>query len=155
MARESQPARTGLTEPLARISGGLTFTVTASCWNRKILTHPCWVPLKSQPPIRCASVPGRGWVFRPVNCEPLKPTKTTRTAAHGAHHVPRDVWRRFTPADGVSGRHCPAPRGYEATTAFLDIFSHRITTQYYRIWRKYAYPATFEMGGPTTPHSAC
>lgn len=37
--------------------------------------------------------------------------------------------------------------GHEAVTAFLDIFSHRITTQYYRIWRKYAYPATFEAGG--------
>jgi type VI secretion system protein ImpH len=37
--------------------------------------------------------------------------------------------------------------GHEAVTSFLDIFSHRITTQYYRIWRKYAYPATFEAGG--------
>ncbi|EER3513814.1 type VI secretion system baseplate subunit TssG, partial [Escherichia coli] len=37
--------------------------------------------------------------------------------------------------------------GHEALTSFLDIFSHRITTQYYRIWRKYAYPATFEEGG--------
>ena len=37
--------------------------------------------------------------------------------------------------------------GHEAVTSFLDIFSHRITTQYYRIWRKYAWPATFEAGG--------
>jgi type VI secretion system protein ImpH len=37
--------------------------------------------------------------------------------------------------------------GYEALTSFLDIFHHRITTQYYRIWRKYAYPATYQAGG--------
>ncbi|OAT23785.1 type VI secretion system baseplate subunit TssG [Proteus myxofaciens] len=37
--------------------------------------------------------------------------------------------------------------GTEALTDFLDIFNHRITTQFYRIWRKYSYPATFESGG--------
>lgn len=31
--------------------------------------------------------------------------------------------------------------------AFLDIFNHRLMTQFYRIWRKYSYPATFESGG--------
>ena len=30
--------------------------------------------------------------------------------------------------------------------AFLDIFNHRFITQYYRIWRKYNYPASFEAG---------
>lgn len=37
--------------------------------------------------------------------------------------------------------------GYEATADFLDIFNHRLITQYYRIWRKYSYPATFAPGG--------
>lgn len=37
--------------------------------------------------------------------------------------------------------------GHESQQAFLDIFSHRILTQFYRIWRKYSYPATFEAGG--------
>ncbi|BET81058.1 type VI secretion system baseplate subunit TssG [Edwardsiella anguillarum] len=37
--------------------------------------------------------------------------------------------------------------GYEALQSFLDIFSHRILTQFYRIWRKYSYPASFEPGG--------
>jgi len=37
--------------------------------------------------------------------------------------------------------------GHEAQEAFLDIFNHRILTQFYRIWRKYLYPATFEAGG--------
>ncbi|MBJ3815245.1 type VI secretion system baseplate subunit TssG [Shimwellia pseudoproteus] len=37
--------------------------------------------------------------------------------------------------------------GHEALQGFLDIFSHRILTQFYRIWRKYCYPASFEPGG--------
>ena len=37
--------------------------------------------------------------------------------------------------------------GHEALQGFLDIFSHRILTQFYRIWRKYSWPATFEAGG--------
>lgn len=40
--------------------------------------------------------------------------------------------------------------GHEALQGFLDIFSHRILTQFYRIWRKYSYPATFEAGGTDT-----
>ncbi|WP_255557094.1 type VI secretion system baseplate subunit TssG [Sodalis sp. dw_96] len=37
--------------------------------------------------------------------------------------------------------------GHQALEAFLDIFNHRIFTQFYRIWRKYSYPATFTAGG--------
>jgi len=37
--------------------------------------------------------------------------------------------------------------GHDALEAFLDIFNHRVFTQFYRIWRKYSYPATFEAGG--------
>jgi type VI secretion system protein ImpH len=45
--------------------------------------------------------------------------------------------------------------GHEALQGFLDIFSHRILTQFYRIWRKYSYPATFEPGGTDTFRSRC
>lgn len=37
--------------------------------------------------------------------------------------------------------------GSEPLAEFLDIFNHRLTTQFYRVWRKYSYPATFEAGG--------
>ncbi|KAA1174071.1 type VI secretion system baseplate subunit TssG [Photorhabdus heterorhabditis] len=37
--------------------------------------------------------------------------------------------------------------GHDMIAAFLDIFNHRIFTQFYRIWRKYSYPATFAAGG--------
>jgi len=45
--------------------------------------------------------------------------------------------------------------GHEALEAFLDMFNHRIFTQFYRIWRKYSYPATFEAGAPMPPRNAC
>ncbi|WP_447866110.1 type VI secretion system baseplate subunit TssG [Rahnella bonaserana] len=59
---------------------------------------------------------------------------------------------------GLYGVDSPLPTGYidditqrreghEALEAFLDIFNHRMMTQFYRIWRKYNYPATFEDGG--------
>lgn len=37
--------------------------------------------------------------------------------------------------------------GYEAVSDFLDIFNHRVITQFYRIWRKYSWPASFQAGG--------
>lgn len=33
--------------------------------------------------------------------------------------------------------------GAESMAALLDLFHHRVITQYYRIWRKYRYPAGF------------
>ena len=44
--------------------------------------------------------------------------------------------------------------GHDALEHFLDIFNHRVMTQFYRIWRKYSYPATFEAGG-TDATSQC
>lgn len=59
---------------------------------------------------------------------------------------------------GLYGVESPLPSAYiddiaqqregtEAVTDFLDLFNHRLTTQFYRIWRKYSYPATFQAGG--------
>lgn len=70
-------------------------------------------------------------------------------------HLPPTVRVTFI---GLYGVESPLPthyidditqrrEGYEATADFLDIFNHRLITQYYRIWRKYSYPATFEAGG--------
>lgn len=66
---------------------------------------------------------------------------------------------------GLYGVDSPLPSGYlddiaqrreghDALEHFLDIFNHRVMTQFYRIWRKYSYPATFEAGG-TDPTSQC
>lgn len=43
---------------------------------------------------------------------------------------------------------------YQAMTDFLDMFNHRIITQFYRIWLKYHYPASFLSGGKD-PLSKC
>lgn len=37
--------------------------------------------------------------------------------------------------------------GAEPLAAFLDLFHHRITTQFYRVGRKYRYPVGFRTGG--------
>ncbi|EPH2694685.1 TPA: type VI secretion system baseplate subunit TssG [Klebsiella aerogenes] len=37
--------------------------------------------------------------------------------------------------------------GADAMAAFLDIFNHRMMTQFYRIQRKYSYPTSYEEGG--------
>lgn len=66
---------------------------------------------------------------------------------------------------GLYGVDSPLPTGYlddiaqrreghDALAHFLDIFNHRVMTQFYRIWRKYSYPATFEPGG-TDATSQC
>lgn len=70
-------------------------------------------------------------------------------------HLPPTVRVTFM---GLYGVESPLPthyidditqrrEGYKATADFLDIFNHRLITQYYRIWRKYSYPATFKAGG--------
>jgi type VI secretion system protein ImpH len=37
--------------------------------------------------------------------------------------------------------------GAEPLSAFLDLFHHRIATQFYRAWRKYRFPSGFKKGG--------
>ena len=41
----------------------------------------------------------------------------------------------------------PNRDGAEPLSAFLDMFHHRIATQFYRAWRKYRFPAGFKKGG--------
>ncbi|OCG17441.1 hypothetical protein A9G09_01500 [Gilliamella sp. wkB292] len=43
---------------------------------------------------------------------------------------------------------------YQVMTDFLDMFNHRTITQFYRIWLKYHYPASFLSGGKD-PLSKC
>ncbi len=96
-------------------------------------------------PVRFRPHPGMGF--------PASEIKALEPPAHP--HLPHTVRVTFM---GLYGVESPLPthyidditrrrEGYEAIADFLDIFNHRLIAQYYRIWRKYSYPATFEDGG--------
>ncbi|MFI8415926.1 type VI secretion system baseplate subunit TssG [Serratia sp. NPDC078593] len=96
-------------------------------------------------PVRFRPHPGMGF--------PAAEMKGLEDAQHP--HLPPTVRVTFM---GLYGVESPLPthyidditqrrEGYEATADFLDIFNHRLIAQYYRIWRKYSYPATFAAGG--------
>jgi len=93
--------------------------------------------------VRFRPHPGMGFPVSELKC-------TQENAPH-----PPTVRTTFL---GLYGTDSPLPtsyiddiaqhrEGHEHLEAFLDIFNHRIMTQYYRIWRKYSYPATFKAGG--------
>ncbi len=96
-------------------------------------------------PIRFRPHPGMGF--------PASEFRQFEISEHS--HLPATVRTTFI---GLYGVESPLPtsyiddiaqhrEGYETVSDFLDIFNHRLTTQYYRIWRKYSYPATFAPGG--------
>lgn len=119
----------------------------------------CQLLEQSQPdkPITCST-----WQVRhePVRFRPHPgmgfPSSEIKGIEQSDHsHLPPNVRITFM---GLYGVESPLPthyidditqrrEGYEATADFLDIFNHRLIAQYYRIWRKYSYPATFEEGG--------
>lgn len=97
-------------------------------------------------PVRFAPYPGMGFpvselksVEYPGEDDDLAPV--VRTTFMGLYGVDSPLPTAYL--DDIAQRR----EGHEAQQAFLDIFSHRILTQFYRIWRKYSYPATFESGG--------
>ena len=109
------------------------------------------------PKLGTTSYPGNDAVrFRPWPGMGFPVSSLKRIEINDEHpERPASVYTTFL---GLYGVDSPLPGmylddiaqgrdGHEAVTSFLDIFNHRITTQYYRIWRKYAYPATFEAGG--------
>lgn len=60
---------------------------------------------------------------------------TLRTTFLGLYGVDARIPSYFI--DTIAQSH----DGAEPLSAFLDVFHHRIVTQYYRVWRKYRYPA--------------
>ncbi|WP_340611478.1 type VI secretion system baseplate subunit TssG [Xenorhabdus bharatensis] len=97
-------------------------------------------------PVRFRPHPGMGF--------PVSELKKVETG-HESHGNTPSVRTTFL---GLYGVESPLPpvyiddiaqqrEGTDAVTDFLDLFNHRLTTQFYRIWRKYSYPATFKAGG--------
>ncbi|WP_246184169.1 type VI secretion system baseplate subunit TssG [Paraburkholderia bonniea] len=71
---------------------------------------------------------------------PLR-TPTVRTTFLGLYGVDARMPSYFV--DEIAQNH----DGAEPLAGFLDLFHHRVLTQYYRVWRKYRYPAGFRHDG--------
>ena len=96
--------------------------------------------------VRFRPHPGMGFPvseLKALETDPEDPDRpaTVRTTFLGLYGV--DSPLPTTYLDDIAQRQ----EGHEALEAFLDIFNHRIFTQFYRIWRKYSYPASFVAGG--------
>ncbi len=97
-------------------------------------------------PVRFRPHPGMGFPvseLKAVETDPDRPDAppTVRTTFMGLYGVDSPLPTSYI--DDIAQKR----EGHEALEAFLDIFNHRMMTQFYRIWRKYSYPATFEAGG--------
>ena len=103
--------------------------------------------------VRFRPDPGMGFPaaeLKAIETDELHPQRpaTVRTRLLGLYGVDSPLPTVFL--DDIAQRR----EGHEALEAFLDIFNHRIFTQFYRIWRKYSYPAAFEAGA-TDATSQC
>lgn len=113
--------------------------------------------MPNHPPLGSTSHPAHDAVrFRPDPGMGF-PASELKSIETDEHHPTRPASVR-TRLLGLYGVDSPLPtaylddiaqrrEGHEALEAFLDIFNHRVFTQFYRVWRKYSYPASFEPGG--------
>ncbi|MFF7065859.1 type VI secretion system baseplate subunit TssG [Pseudomonas sp. NPDC008258] len=97
-------------------------------------------------PVRFRPDPGMGFPAGEVRALEIDPAcphgpVTVRTRLLGLYGVDSPLPSAYL--DDIAQRR----EGHEAVEAFLDIFNHRLFTQFYRIWRKYSYPATYAAGG--------
>lgn len=147
MAGEPQPPYSRLNERLERDIYRINFYRFCQLLEKK---HPQLPPLGStlnpaDDPVRFRPHPGMGFPVSELKAveydeDPDAPP-TVRTTFMGLYGVDSPLPTAWL--DDIAQRR----EGHEAQEAFLDIFNHRIFTQFYRIWRKYSYPATFEPGG--------
>ncbi len=155
MAGESQPAHTGLTAKLGKEIWRVNFYRYCQLLEQENPGKPL-LGASSHPghdPVRFRPWPRMGFPVSEMRAvewdeDNRDLPSTVRTTFLGMYGVDSPLPGSYL--DDIAQRR----EGHEALTAFLDIFSHRITTQYYRIWRKYAYPASFEAGG-TDKTSQC
>lgn len=148
MARETQPTYPRLSARLGKEIGRINFyrfcqLLEKSMPERPLLgssLHP------ADDPVRFRPHPGMGFPVSELKAieydddAPDAPP-TVRTTFLGLYGVDSPLPTSYL--DDITQRR----EGHEALERFLDIFNHRILTQFYRIWRKHAYPASFEAGG--------
>lgn len=148
MARKSQSAYSRLMQQLA--PNIYDFNFYRFCQLLESMRDGC-PPLGStmspgDDPIRFRPDPGMGFPageLKNVEWDEQQPEQppTVRTTFLGLYGVDSPLPTAYL-NDIVQ-----QSEGYEGVADFLDIFNHRMMTQYYRIWRKYSYPATYEPSG--------
>lgn len=145
MDRASQPARTGLTDRLAPDIARINFYRFCQLLEQSQQNAPLGsTDSPATDAVRFRPHPGMG--FPVSELKNVERDVGNPDAPHGAHHF-LGLYGVDSPLptaylDYITQRH----DGHDAVMAFLDIFNHRFITQYYRIWRKYNYPASFEAG---------
>ncbi|GGP18192.1 type VI secretion system baseplate subunit TssG [Silvimonas iriomotensis] len=137
----------GLVPTLLRRASGFNFYQFCELLDR---AQPGRPPLGSADspaadPVRFRSYPGLGFPgseLAGVQVDPDRPDAppAVRTTFLGLYGV--DARMPWYLLDDISTRR----EGHEALQGFLDLFHHRIVTLYYRVWRKYRYPVSFERG---------
>ncbi|MFH8135210.1 type VI secretion system baseplate subunit TssG [Pantoea osteomyelitidis] len=148
MGREAQPPHSRLTPRLEADLHRINFYRFCQLLEKLNPDKPL-MGSTSHPaddPVRFAPEPGMGFPVSELKAieydkdDDSKPP-VIRTTFMGLYGVDSPLPTAYL--DDITQRR----EGHDALQAFLDIFSHRILTQFYRIWRKYSYPATFEPGG--------
>lgn len=148
MERESQPANSWLIDALGdNLSKTNFYRFCQLLESASPGTPPLGSTLSPQDdPVRFRPHPGMGFPVSELKAAeydarfPERPP-TIRTTFLGLYGVDSPLPASYL--DDIAQRR----EGHEALEAFLDIFNHRIMTQFYRIWRKYSYPASYETGG--------
>ncbi|MDI9799926.1 type VI secretion system baseplate subunit TssG [Citrobacter koseri] len=148
MGREAQPPHSRLTPRLEADLHRINFYRFCQLLEKRHPGRPL-MGSTSHPvddPVRFAPHPGMGFPVSELKAVEYDENDDSRpplirTTFMGMYGVDSPLPTAYL--DDITQRW----EGYEALQGFLDIFSHRILTQFYRIWRKYSYPATFEPGG--------
>jgi len=147
MGREPQTPHSRLTARLERDIGQINFYRFCQLLEKQPGTRPLGSTASPvDDPVRFRPHPGMGFPIselKALETDPDHPEAppTVRTTFMGLYGVDSPLPTSYI--DDITQQR----EGHEALEGFLDIFNHRIMTQFYRIWRKYSYPATFEAGG--------
>ncbi|WP_037385321.1 type VI secretion system baseplate subunit TssG, partial [Serratia sp. DD3] len=148
MERESQSAHTRLIDKLGKKAPYINFYRFCQLLEQSQPGQPGLGTGQSPhpDPVRFRPHPGMGFPaseLKSLSADPDYPHRppTARVTFQGLYGVESPLPTSYI--DDIAQQR----EGNEAVSDFLDIFNHRLTTQFYRIWRKYSYPATFEPGG--------
>lgn len=139
MGREAQPPYPRLTPRLEADLNRINFYRFCQLLEKRNPERPL-MGSTSHPgddPVRFAPHPGMGFPASELKAveydedDDSKPPRV-RTTFMGMYGVDSPLPTAYL--DDITQRR----EGHEALQGFLDIFSHRILTQFYRIWRKYS-----------------